>query len=54
MVPKPNRLLVSEASTPATEDSLRALKDVASKQKKSFKRLSDILKGSGEADLWVV
>lgn len=55
MAPKPNRLLVSEAQCPMSEAEVKALKDATSKQKKSFRRLSDILKGSAEsADLWIV
>jgi len=54
MAPKFDRLLVSEASIPVSEEDVKSLKEVASKQKKSFRRLSDVLKGSADADLWVV
>lgn len=55
MAPKANRLLVSETQLPGQDGEMKSAKDMAVKQKKSFKRLSDILKGSGEtSDLWVV
>ena len=51
MAPKPNRLLVSETQAPADPNTAEA----TAKAKKSFRRLSDILKGSGSSsDLWVV
>jgi hypothetical protein len=54
MTPKPKRLLVSESSIPVSEEDMRLVKEAASKQKKSFKRLSNILNGSGDAEVWVV
>lgn len=55
MAPKPNRFLTSEAQILLPESKYKGLKETMGKQKKSFKRLSDILKGSAEsADLWVV
>ena len=53
MTPKPNRLLISEAQCPAT-DGDKSTRDSSVRGKKSFRRLSDILKGSNEADFWVV
>jgi hypothetical protein len=51
MAPKPNRLLVSENQlSPAEGEKIEALV----KQKKSLRRLSDILKGSEHPDLWVM
>lgn len=50
MAPKPNRLLVSEASAKPTAGERRA---PALKERKSHHRLSDILKGRS-AELWVV
>ncbi|KAK4686191.1 hypothetical protein P7C73_g3945, partial [Tremellales sp. Uapishka_1] len=51
MTPKPNRLLISEVSLALPETD----KEAIVKQKKSFKRLSDILKGHPEhSDPWVV
>lgn len=52
IAPKPSRLLIEEH--PLVEDSSSCMeqKGLASKQKKSFRRLSDIIKGDG--DLWVV
>lgn len=54
MAPKPNRLLVSETQMEMSDTELKAMKEVSAKQKKSFRRLSDILKGGETADLWVV
>ncbi|WWC96868.1 hypothetical protein V866_003743 [Kwoniella sp. B9012] len=57
MAPKPNRMLISETQLPVPEGvHLKAQKDIPTsvKGKKSFKRLSDILKGGGDGDLWVV
>lgn len=54
MVPKPNRLLVNEEQLQLGEGEVKTLRETSSKQKKSFKRLSDILKGSESADLWIV
>jgi len=50
MAPKPNRLLSSETQLPPTETNGR--NDTA--QRKSFKRLSDILSRTEHHDLWVV
>ncbi|WVQ78876.1 hypothetical protein IAT38_000967 [Cryptococcus sp. DSM 104549] len=67
MVPKPNRILISEtqlsppeskaaAALAAAEAKAASQKDRTVKQKKSMRRLSDMLKGgsTGEPDLWVV
>ena len=54
MAPKPNRLLVSEAQMAMSDTEVKALKDASTRQRKSFRRLSDILKGGEIADLWVV
>ncbi|KAK6907462.1 hypothetical protein I203_101456 [Kwoniella mangroviensis CBS 8507] len=57
MAPKPNRMLIGETQLPVPEGShLKVQKDIPTsvKGKKSFKRLSDILKGGGDSDLWVV
>lgn len=54
MAPKPNRLLVSEVQMDMSETDIKALKEASTRQKKSFRRLSDILKGGETADLWVV
>ncbi|WRT65794.1 uncharacterized protein IL334_002743 [Kwoniella shivajii] len=56
MTPKSNRMLISETKLPTPEGShSRAQKETTSvKGKKSFKRLSDILKGGDTAELWVV
>ncbi|WVR03734.1 hypothetical protein IAU60_000729 [Kwoniella sp. DSM 27419] len=58
MAPKPSRVLISETQfEPPATTHLKVVKDQPStvKGKKSFKRLSDILKGGGDgADLWVV
>jgi hypothetical protein len=50
MAPKPNRLLSSETQLPPTDPNGR--NDTA--QRKSFKRLSDILSRTEHHDLWVV
>ncbi|ORY29798.1 Dbl homology domain-containing protein [Naematelia encephala] len=50
MTPKADRLLVSETQVPSIEGQKR---DDGTK-KKSLKRLSDILKGPIDADLWIV
>ena len=55
MAPKPNRLLVEETQSPQGDDTSKTPKDASVKTKKSIRRLSDILKGSGDTtDLWVV
>lgn len=54
MAPKPNRLLVSESQIPMSDSELKALREASAKQKKSFRRLSDLMKGSEAADLWIV
>nr|XP_019050493.1 hypothetical protein I302_00928 [Kwoniella bestiolae CBS 10118]OCF29423.1 hypothetical protein I302_00928 [Kwoniella bestiolae CBS 10118] len=57
MAPKPTRMLISETRLPVPEGvHLKVQKDISTsvKGKKSFKRLSDILKGGGDEDLWVV
>lgn len=51
VAPKPSRLLVEERSL--LDDGSHDARSVAVKQKKSFKRLSDMLKG-GDSDRWVV
>jgi hypothetical protein len=51
MAPKPNRLLISENQLPQAEGEKH---EPSVKQKKSLRRLSDILKGSEQADLWVM
>jgi hypothetical protein len=52
MTPKPNRLLVSEMQMPQENEGKASVGSV--KQKKSMKRISDILKGHERSDLWVV
>jgi hypothetical protein len=51
MAPKPNRLLTSETQIPPAEPNART--DTTT-QRKSFKRLSDILHRTEHHDLWVV
>lgn len=51
VAPKPTRLLVEER--PLVDGEHGEAQSMAVKQKKSFRRLSDMLKG-GEGDLWVV
>jgi hypothetical protein len=51
MAPKPNRLLTSETQLPPIETNGR---NDTTGQRKSFKRLSDILTRTEHHDLWVV
>jgi hypothetical protein len=51
MAPKQNRLLSSETQLPSTEPNGR---NDTTGQRKSFKRLSDILSRSDHHELWVV
>lgn len=51
MAPKPNRLLLSETVLPAPE---LAYYNEHAGQRKSFKRLSDILNRSEHHDIWIV
>lgn len=54
MAPKATRLLVSEIQQAQPDGQFAAPKD-ATKNRKSLKRLSEILKGHGEAvDYWVM
>lgn len=50
MAPKPNRLLASEIQLSPTEPG----RSDATGQRKSFKRLSDILSRSDHHELWIV
>lgn len=53
VTPQPNRLLMSESQLPQSEGLTP--RDTGVKQKKTLRRLSDILKGQTEqVDLWVV
>ncbi|WWC88063.1 uncharacterized protein L201_002966 [Kwoniella dendrophila CBS 6074] len=57
MAPKSSRVLISETQLPVPSNvNLRVQREnpAAIKGKKSFKRLSDILKGGGDSDLWVL
>ncbi len=49
MTPKPNRLLVSETALAHSSDPFNTVK-----QKKSFRRLSDILKEPKHVEHWIV
>jgi hypothetical protein len=54
MAPKANRLLISESQMAMSDKDVKALREASAKQKKSLRRLSDILKGGEAADLWIV
>lgn len=51
MAPKPNRVLTSETQLPPLETNGR---NENTGQRKSFKRLSDILSRTEHQDLWIV
>lgn len=51
MAPKANRLLVSETQLPPLDAAYHAENGT---QRKSFKRLSDILSRTEHHDLWIV
>ncbi|WWC68524.1 uncharacterized protein I206_102453 [Kwoniella pini CBS 10737] len=53
MAPKSDRLLISEIQLSVPSSKTQKEKPTSVKGKKSFKRLSDILKG-GDGDLWVI